>query len=183
MDFKRKIEHLLKVGVWLESKKQNGGIEWKHFFMCGSNVIAIADRREDLYELINNSDVPIYPKLVYKPPLVNRAEYFSANSTYSEITNSEITNSEITDSESAGRYTEDDFLASVTYIMPNIGVETYHFSPFELTYVTSGLCADQMLTLLIIIRRFRLRIPKDLLIFIYNHLLCTSNKGFHLSAN
>lgn len=174
MDFKRKIEHLLKVGIWLESKKQNGGIEWKYFFMCGSNVIATADSREAFHELINNSDVPIYPKLVYKPPLVSRAEYFSANIADSKITDSKITYI---------RYTEGDFLASVTCIMPNIGVETYHFSPFELAYVTSELCADQMLTLLIIIRRFRLRIPKDLLIFIYNHLLRTSNKGFHLSAN
>ena len=142
---------------------------------CNSNS---RQQGRDLYELINNSDVPIYPKLVYKPPLVSRAEYFSAN-----IADSKITDSKITGSKSAGRYTEDDFLASVTCIMPNIGVETYHFSPFELTYVTSGLCADQMLTLLIIIRIFRLCIPKDLLIFIYNHLLRTSNKGFHLSAN
>lgn len=164
MDLTReKIIHLLKVGVWLELKKGNRGLEWKHFYMCGSHVMASAKTKEDLRELIKKLDAPLFPKIIYSPPRAQREMYF----------------------EPVGEGTgcsEAVHLSFATAIMPAIvdssPVETYDISPYEIAYVTASECYQQFMQLLMTLRRMGFYLPRDLKYAIYQHLVSTSNRGF-----
>lgn len=169
-----KVEHLLKVGVWLERKKGNNGIEWKHIFMCGSNVMAVGDSEEEFTRLMKTSNVQLFPKIIYSPPNRSREDYFK-----------EVGGNSTVQRDGTNTTDQYEFLASATCVMPFIGdgmpVETYDFSPFELSYVTLNMCREQMFAFLIIVKRSKAYIPRALLMFIYDYLVRTSNRGFRLA--
>lgn len=76
---RNKIKHLLRLGCWGIFRHDFGGIflghkmhymdlTQKYFYMCGSNILAIEDSKEDLTNSIKKSDLEsLYPKIIFHP--------------------------------------------------------------------------------------------------------------------
>ena len=175
-----KVEHLLKVGLWQQWKKKmpvdDNPVEtydrellaWKFIYMCGSNIMAVADSYDALD--IKANDVPLFPKIIYYPPFVSRDTWFDINQHYMEAT----------EDDPRSLYTSHAVcVMPTTEVMP---IETYDFSPFELHYVPKDEMYPRFAVFCIInnrspwIRGFR--IPRDVLKIIWRHFRYTSNTGF-----
>lgn len=166
-----KIEHAIKVALWksITDFDYNESLPWKFMFFCGSNLLCSANTRDELTRKMKESKLELYPKIIYTPPQRSRKNWFDESFQLDE------------------KSLQLEYESSVTCIGPVtgniIGVETYEFSPWQLSYMGKYELKEAFYEFLLCAKRIQIKtyyvFTNNVLKIIWNILRKTTNTGFH----
>lgn len=164
------IEHLIKVALWKnhDYDEYDESLPWKYMFFIGSTLFCSARTSDKLDKKMKERMIEMYPKIIYTPPQRSRNNWFDNSFQLDE------------------KSLQLEYESSVTCIGPVpgniIGVETYEFSPWQLSYMGKYALKEAFYEFLLCSRRIRINtyyvLPTDVLKIIWRFLRKTTNTGF-----